>query len=166
MFAEMYSPIGKIRIYVSDKGIIRICIGQTPLFKNSCAPSSSRAKTLLDRALKELSEYFAGEKCEFTVPVYLRGTGFELKVWNAVKRIPYGETRTYKDIAAEIGSPRAFRAVGNALSRNPVPILIPCHRVVRSNGKLGGYTAGIKVKKYLLELEEKYKEKCKKRGTR
>lgn len=166
MFAEMNSPIGKIRIYACDKGIIRVCIGLMPSLKNSCALSSSRAKTLLERALKELSEYFAGEKCEFTVPVYLQGTSFELKVWNAVKRIPYGETRTYKDIAAEIGSPRAFRAVGNALSRNPIPILIPCHRVVRSNGKLGGYTAGIKVKRYLLELEEKYKEKCKKQGTR
>ena len=162
MFAEMDSPIGKIRIYACDKGITRVCIGQTPSLKISYASSPSCVKTLLERALKELNEYFAGERCDFTIPVNPRGTGFELKVWNTVRRIPYGETRTYKDIAAEIGRPRAFRAVGNALSRNPVPILIPCHRVVRSDGKLGGYTAGIKVKKYLLELEDKHKEKCKK----
>ena len=103
---------------------------------------------------KELKEYFENGREDFTQEIALtRGTEFEKKVWLSLTEIPYGETRTYKWLAEKIGKPNAFRAVGQALSRNPVPILLPCHRVIESDGSLGGYSAGIDIKRRLLEIE-------------
>jgi O-6-methylguanine DNA methyltransferase len=102
---------------------------------------------------KELEEYFAGDRCEFTFPLDLRGTDFQLACWRALLAIPYGETRTYADIARAVGKPNAFRAVGMANNRNPVAIVVPCHRVIASDGTLCGYGGGLDVKRQLLELE-------------
>jgi methylated-DNA-[protein]-cysteine S-methyltransferase len=103
--------------------------------------------------LSELEEYFAGKRREFTFPIDLRGTDFQLACWRALLAIPYGETRTYADIARAVGKPNAFRAVGMANNRNPIAIVVPCHRVIASDGSLCGYGGGLDVKRKLLELE-------------
>ena len=103
---------------------------------------------------KKLAEYFAGERKKFTVPLDLRGTPFQRKVWEALRTIPYGETRSYADIARQIRHPHAFRAVGMANHWNPVAIIVPCHRVVATGGALGGYGGGLRMKKFLLQLEQ------------
>jgi methylated-DNA-[protein]-cysteine S-methyltransferase len=103
---------------------------------------------------KELKEYFESGREEFTQKIaFMSGTEFEKAVWHALTEIPYGETRTYKWLAEKIGKPNACRAVGQALSRNPMPVIIPCHRVIESDGSLGGYSGGIDIKRRLLDLE-------------
>ncbi len=103
--------------------------------------------------VNQLDEYFAGKRREFTFPLDLRGTDFQLACWRALLAIPYGEMRTYADIARAIGKPNAFRAVGMANNRNPIAIVVPCHRVIASDGTLCGYGGGVEVKRKLLELE-------------
>ena len=103
--------------------------------------------------VRELEEYFAGTRREFTVALDLRGTDFQLACWRALLAIPYGETRTYADIARAVGRPQGFRAVGMANNRNPVAIVVPCHRVIASDGTLCGYGGGLDIKRKLLELE-------------
>ena len=103
--------------------------------------------------MRQLDEYFAGTRTEFAFPYRLNGTPFQEKVWEALRHIPYGETRTYKDIAIAIGHPKAFRAVGRANNANPIFIAIPCHRVIGADGSLVGYGGGLEMKKALLELE-------------
>jgi len=100
-----------------------------------------------------LAEYFDGKRRRFDLPVDLYGTPFQLRVWRELKKIPYGEVRSYKELARAIGSPKAVRAVGGANNKNPVPILVPCHRVIGSNGSLVGYGGGLSIKEYLLKLE-------------
>lgn len=104
-------------------------------------------------ARQQLREYFAGKRRDFTVPLDVHGTPFQRRVLEALRGIPYGETRTYKDIAHRIGSPLAVRAVGAANGSNPLPVIIPCHRVIGSNGKLTGFGGGLPTKQYLLDLE-------------
>jgi O-6-methylguanine DNA methyltransferase len=101
----------------------------------------------------ELQEYFAGQRREFTFPLDLRGTDFQLACWRALLAIPYGETRSYADVARAVGKPNAFRAVGMANNRNPIAIVVPCHRVIASDGSLCGYGGGLDAKRQLLELE-------------
>jgi O-6-methylguanine DNA methyltransferase len=103
--------------------------------------------------VNQLEEYFAGKRREFTFPLDLRGTDFQRACWRALLAIPYGETRTYADIARAVGKPNAFRAVGMANNRNPIAIIVPCHRVIASDGTLCGYGGGLEVKRKLLELE-------------
>jgi O-6-methylguanine DNA methyltransferase len=104
--------------------------------------------------LSQLKRYLKGERKRFECKLDLKGTPFEKKVWSALTKIPYGRTRSYRDIAQAIGHPRAFRAVGNANGRNSIPLIIPCHRVIESNGGLGGFGHGVKVKKRLLDFEK------------
>ncbi len=108
---------------------------------------------LLSVVNAELREYFAGRQLSFSVPLQLRGTSFQVRVWQELMRIPFGVTRSYADVAELIGHPAAFRAVGNANGRNNLPLFVPCHRVLASGGKLGGFTGGIGLKKRLLEHE-------------
>ena len=103
--------------------------------------------------VKELEEYFAGKRRQFDFPLDLRGTDFQISCWRALVAIPYGETRSYADIARTVGKPNAFRAVGMANNRNPIAIVVPCHRVIASDGTLCGYGGGLDVKRKLLELE-------------
>lgn len=109
---------------------------------------------LTDIVLKQLNEYFTGERKKFDFPYKVQGTEFQQKVWKALCDIPYGETRSYKEIATIIGNPKASRAVGMANNKNPISIAVPCHRVVGANGKLVGYAGGLEMKKSLLELEQ------------
>jgi O-6-methylguanine DNA methyltransferase len=102
---------------------------------------------------RELDEYFAGTRKQFTFPLDLRGTDFQIACWRALLEIPYGETRTYADIARAVGNPHGFRAVGRANNRNPIAIVVPCHRVIASDGTLCGYGGGLEIKRKLLELE-------------
>ncbi|MFA5624323.1 MAG: methylated-DNA--[protein]-cysteine S-methyltransferase [Bradymonadales bacterium] len=106
-----------------------------------------------DKVYWQITEYFEGRRKSFDISYALSGTPFQLRVWNALCEIPYGETRSYKDIAVRIGQPKACRAVGRANHSNPIMIMIPCHRVIGANGALSGYAGGVEIKKKLLELE-------------
>lgn len=111
---------------------------------------------LLSMATIQLDEYFQGKRTTFSLPFKLTGTPFQLAVWKELQNIPYGQTTSYKEIAQKISKPKACRAVGMANNKNPLPIIIPCHRVIGSNGKLIGYAGGLKLKNYLLELEKSH----------
>ena len=108
---------------------------------------------LIKETKRQLDEYFAGKRKEFDIPTRLEGTEFQKRVWEELRKIPYGKTVTYKDIAEAVGCPKGFRAVGLANNRNPISIIYPCHRVIGSNGSLTGYGGGLDVKEKLLELE-------------
>ena len=111
---------------------------------------------LLSMTTIQLDEYFQGKRTTFSLPFKLTGTPFQLAVWKELQNIPYGQTTSYKEIAQNINKPKAYRAVGMANNKNPLPIIIPCHRVIGSNGKLIGYAGGLKLKNYLLELEKSH----------
>lgn len=111
---------------------------------------------LLSMATIQLDEYFQGKRTTFSLPFKLTGTPFQLAVWKELQNIPYGQTTSYKEIAQKINKPKAYRAVGMANNKNPLPIIISCHRVIGSNGKLIGYAGGLKLKNYLLELEKSH----------
>jgi len=115
---------------------------------------------VLSGVLKELKEYFERRLRHFSIPMDPKGTPFQKRIWQALSNIPYGETRTYGEIGARIGAPKASRAVGRACNQNPIAIIIPCHRVVGKDGKLTGYSAGLEKKRWLLELENKSVEKA------
>jgi methylated-DNA-[protein]-cysteine S-methyltransferase len=108
------------------------------------------------KTARQLNEYFSGDRQEFELDLAPEGTKFQVEVLEALRGIPYGETRTYRDIAVAVGRPKAVRAVGNANGRNPLPIVIPCHRVIGSDGSLTGFGGGIEVKRYLLDLEQQH----------
>jgi methylated-DNA-[protein]-cysteine S-methyltransferase len=108
--------------------------------------------------IHQLDGYFAGSRREFDLPFFATGTPFQLMVWEQLMKIPYGGSRSYGDIARLISKPQAARAVGNALNANPIAILMPCHRVIAADGSVGGFGGGIKIKRYLLSLEQRYKE--------
>lgn len=110
-----------------------------------------------EEVLRQFAEYFSGKRQEFDLPYFATGTPFQLMVWEELLKIPYGETRSYRELAEAIGKPKAARAVGNALNANPVAIIIPCHRVIASGGKLGGFGGGTELKRQLLELEKRGK---------
>ena len=111
---------------------------------------------LLSMATIQLDEYFQGKRTTFSLPFKLTGTPFQLAVWKELQNIPYGQTTSYKEIDQKINKPKAYRAVGMANNKNPLPIIIPCHRVIGSNGKLIGYAGGLNLKNYLLELEKSH----------
>lgn len=141
-------PIGKLMIMDDGHGICGIH------FHNQLNKDCIKKETHDTRmAAYQLTEYFSGDRTEFDLPLSLHGTEFQQKVWNALREIPYGETRTYKEIAEIVGSPKGCRAVGMANNRNPIAIVIPCHRVIGNNGSLTGYAGGLELKEYLLELE-------------
>lgn len=141
------TEIGRLYLAEEDGFIVMLTSGQAPEI------DALGESTLLTRAAAEVIEYLAGKRREFTVPVKAKGTPFQQKVWAALQQIPYGETRTYGQIALEVGSSKGARAVGMACNRNPVLLLIPCHRVVGSTGKLVGFAAGLSTKEWLLTLE-------------
>ena len=150
----MTSPIGPLKLVASDRGLVGI------LWEND-NPRRVRLTELVERAdhpvlvraEKELNEYFTGMRSGFTVPLDMRGTPFQRQVWEALLGIPFGETRTYGQLALQLGNPKATRAVGAANGRNPIAILVPCHRVIGHSGKLTGFAGGLDAKAYLLKLE-------------
>lgn len=154
----MDSPIGKIFVAVNSAGaLVRLTYGISHLhFLEETGRGAVWDQGAVAFVIGQLSEYFSGERRAFDVPVDLTGlTPFQQDVLRAALSIPYGEVRTYGAVAAAIGKPRAFRAVGRALSQNPIAVIVPCHRVVASDGSLRGYTGagGVATKRFLLELE-------------
>ena len=149
-------PIGDVTLVCEKGDIIELCFGKNAPTKMIEAGMMEEHLPILDKAYKQLKEYFVGERKEFDLPLDPVGTEFQMKVWEALQTIPYGETRTYKEIAEQIGNANASRAVGMANNRNPLPIFIPCHRVVGADGGIVGYAGGTDVKAALLELEKKY----------
>jgi methylated-DNA-[protein]-cysteine S-methyltransferase len=152
------APFGDVFLARTEKGVCRISFRQSEdallsdLERRSLLPEMAPGK--LDRERRELAEYFRGKRREFEMPVDLRwGTDFQRRVLRATRRIPFGEAARYADIAREIDRPKAQRAVGNALGSNPVPIVIPCHRVIASGGGIGGYTGGLDIKRTLMRIE-------------
>ena len=148
------SLVGPLFLAASAKGLVRVEFEGRVMKVDSKAIDLRESKRALAPYLRELNEYFAGERREFTIPLDLRGTDFQLACWRALLAIPYGETRSYGDIARAIGHPQAFRAVGMSNNRNPVAIVVPCHRVIASGGSLCGYGGGLDIKRKLLDLEQ------------
>jgi methylated-DNA-[protein]-cysteine S-methyltransferase len=119
-------------------------------------PLETPLSPVLQLCFLELEEYFQGKRHRFTMPLYLQGTPFQIEVWRTLREIPYGETRSYQDVALAIGNPRALRAVGGANNKNPLAIIIPCHRVIGKNGSLTGFGGGLAIKEWLLEHEKQH----------
>ena len=152
-FFRTPSPVGPLFLAASEKGLVRLEFeGRVQKLNGTIQLRESRSE--ISPYLDELDQYFAGERREFTMPLDLRGTPFQLACWQALVAIPYGETRTYADIARIIRHPNAFRAVGMANNRNPVAIVVPCHRVIATGGSLCGYGGGLDIKRKLLDLEQ------------
>lgn len=162
-YDELQSPIGTLTICRSDQGICLVEFGdreshqvaiQKWMDRWSYAPTLTYAPGQLEEAKRQLQEYFEGRRQRFELPLDLRGTSFQLQVWHALADIPYGEVCSYKMVAVSIGQPKAVRAVGGANNKNPVPIIIPCHRVIGANGSLVGFGGGLDIKQQLLRLEK------------
>lgn len=157
------TPLGNLAIVEEEGRITRLFLSKEDLieWKESVEGAEQLETAFLAEAKKRLHEYFAGERRTFSLPLSQKGTPFQQKVWEALAMIPYGESRSYADIAVAVGSPKAVRAVGQANKRNDLPIFVPCHRVIGKNSTLTGY-AGSKtdIKSYLLSIEQiSYKEK-------
>lgn len=158
-FCHLFSsPIGLLSMKEEDGFITELSLleaAKPPGSDKPCPPlSDSGPETELSKRTQEqLAQYFAGKRKTFELPVFYRGTPFRQRVWDALCTIPYGQTRSYQDIAKLIGSPKAVRAVGQANHDNPLLILVPCHRVIRKNGDIHGYACGDAVKEFLLKLE-------------
>lgn len=159
------SSVGPLFLAASDRGLVALEFDRRLPGQQTIRPNprdlQSESKTLhfepSDAAMRpftgELDEYFAGVRRQFSFPLDMRGTDFQLLCWRALLAIPYGETRTYADIARAVGRPQGFRAVGMANNRNPLAIVVPCHRVIASDGTLCGYGGGLEIKRKLLQLE-------------
>ena len=159
-FTAMDSPVGPIMLAATQRGLVRISFGRSYDRDNFVAqltalsPRVLEAPRYFDAIRGELDEYFEGRRTRFDLPLDWSLTGgFGRRVLRQTARIPYGKVSTYRDIAAAAGNPRASRAAGNALGANPIPIVVPCHRVLRTGGALGGYGGGPEVKEFLLKLE-------------
>ena len=154
VYKTMDSPVGKLKLVASDKGLVAI------LWEND-KPRRVRLSELVEdlkhpilrETERQLDEYFNGKRKSFSLALDMRGTQFQNDVWEALLSIPFGETRSYGQLAKQLGNPRATRAVGAANGRNPISIIVPCHRVIGSSGKLTGFAGGLDTKAYLLELE-------------
>lgn len=154
VYALIPSPVGKLKLVATDRGLAAI------LWENE-SPNRVRLGTMVEspdhpilvQAQTQLNDYFAGARTLFTVPLDMVGTDFQKKVWSALLAIPFGETRTYGELARQLGNPNASRAVGAANGKNPVSIITPCHRMIGSDGSLTGFAGGLATKQFLLEHE-------------
>jgi len=145
------SPIGKLKLVASDEGLVAILWeNDRPRRVRLADLVENPAHPMLLRTEKELNEYFSHKRKAFTVPLDMRGTYFQKQVWEALLGIPFGETRTYGQLANQLGNPKATRAVGAANGRNPIAIIVPCHRVIGFSGKLTGFAGGLDAKDHLL----------------
>ena len=145
------SPIGSLTLCEQNNAIVKLAFDN-----ESMVLTAQEAQTeLLKNAAKQLDEYFAGIRTAFDLPLHPNGTEFQRSVWSALTNISYGQTKTYGAIAREIMNPNAARAVGNANNRNPIPIIIPCHRVIGASGDLVGYGGGLQRKQFLIDVEQR-----------
>lgn len=153
-YITMPSPIGKITLIASESHLCSVEFGDIKrnIFSDPIK-TSIQEHQVLAQAKSQLDEYFAGKRREFALPLDPQGTPFQKKVWKALRTIPFGKTWSYGDLAKKIGSPKAFRAVGGANNKNPLGIIVPCHRVIGADGSLTGYAGGLDTKKRLIDLE-------------
>jgi methylated-DNA-[protein]-cysteine S-methyltransferase len=149
-FACRRTPVGLVGIGESGGLVTRLLF-----MRDDAAPVVTASSSLLDEAFRQLDAWFAGRLREFSLPLVEPRTAFERRVREAMLRIPYGATASYGELAAAIGSPGAARAVGTACARNPLPIIVPCHRVVAAGGRIGGFLGGIEMKRWLLDFERR-----------
>jgi len=153
------SPVGSLLVAATDRGLLRISFDPAPdhhleLLARLAGPRVLRAPRLVDEVHRELDEYFEGRRQAFDLGIDLRGvTPFSARVLEELARVPFGETATYSELAARAGNPKAARAVGTIMNRNPIPIVLPCHRIIGANGSLVGYGGGLERKETLLRLE-------------
>ena len=161
-YATLDSPVGTLLVAVTERGLVRLAyldggeeeVDVLEQLASSVSPRVLAAPRRLDEPRRELDQYFAGRRRQFELPLDWQLTrGFGRRVLEATARIPYGATATYKQVAGEAGNDRAYRAAGNALGSNPIPIVVPCHRILHSDGGLGGYTGGLERKRVLLAVE-------------
>ena len=159
--AEFDSPIGTLRIASTERGLAYLGLPRSGgrgfagwLARAAHAARREEAFAPNRDAIRQVLAYLGGKRTAFDLPLDLRGTPFQRAVWQQLLAIPYGATRSYADVARAIGSPRAVRAVGSANGANPVPIVVPCHRVIAAGGKLGGYGGGLELKRRLLAMEQ------------
>lgn len=150
--AYYQSPIGILELSAQEDAVLRIDFSEDVIEVNSFT------FPVLERCIQELDEYFQKKRKEFSVPIQLEGTDFQKRVWKQLQTIPFGHTETYMHIAQRIRKPTAMRAVGGAIHHNPVAIIVPCHRVIGSNGSLTGYAGGIWRKEWLLKHEQDFSE--------
>jgi methylated-DNA-[protein]-cysteine S-methyltransferase len=148
----LQTPIGWIWLQATDTHLCRANWTPSPAPENDL-----EASPILREAASQLQEYFAGQRTSFDIPLEQAGTAFQQSVWSMLRRIPYGETITYSELAALAGNPKASRAAGSANGKNNIFIIVPCHRVVRSGGKIGGFAYGAPMKQFLLDLEKQHK---------
>lgn len=156
VYRIMDSPVGKLKLVASDKGLVAILWeNDTPRRVRLSELVEDKQHPVLCETERQLGEYFEGRRKSFSLKLDMRGTLFQNEVWEALLAIPFGETRSYGQLAKQLGNPKATRAVGAANGRNPISIVVPCHRVIGSSGKLTGFAGGLDTKAYLLELETK-----------
>lgn len=148
---DLQTPIGIIEIMGTEEGVSSVLFTEREEIKHCVQPDTPQ---VLKECMTQLEEYFRGERLEFSVPVMSKGTEFQTKVWSALTTVGYAETASYRDIAVKVGSERAVRAVGNANSKNKLTIIVPCHRVIGSSGKLTGYAGTLSRKEWLLKHEQ------------
>ncbi len=154
VFKWMDSPVGRLKLVAGDKGLAAILWpDDNPKRVPLGVLTEAADNPFLWQTEQELAEYFAGKRSVFTVPLDFNGTGFQKSVWQALLTIPFGETRSYGQIAVQLGKPSASRAVGAANGKNPISIIAPCHRVIGANGKVTGFAGGLETKAHLLALE-------------
>lgn len=152
-FTQYESPLGRLLLAASEEGLSGIYFEEHRHFKGSAGWQPAINLAPLQEAARQLDEYFAGKRIAFNLPLDMQGTEFQRKVWHALMEIPFGQTISYAEQAKRIGKPGAVRAVGAAIGRNPISIVIPCHRVIGTSGRLTGYAGGIERKSALLALE-------------
>jgi methylated-DNA-[protein]-cysteine S-methyltransferase len=153
-YKTMKSPVGRLKLVASDRGLAAILWENDDPKRVRLAPLvEDKNHPVLCETERQLNDYFAGKLKKFSLKFDFAGTDFQRKVWQALPAIPFGETRSYGDIARQIGHPKAVRAVGAANGKNPISIIVPCHRVIGSNGKLTGYAGGLETKAFLLKTE-------------
>jgi methylated-DNA-[protein]-cysteine S-methyltransferase len=156
IYTSMESPVGLLQLITTDKGLTAVLWeNDDPHRVRRADASENKTHPVLVAARSQLARYFDGQIMGFSVPLALEGTEFQMRVWQALLTIPYGETRSYGEIARQIGQPTASRAVGAANGKNPVSIIVPCHRVIGGTGKLVGFAGGLSIKARLLELEHR-----------
>ncbi|WP_024873046.1 methylated-DNA--[protein]-cysteine S-methyltransferase [Tolumonas lignilytica] len=149
----LHSPVGYLRLEADNEGLQSLLLNNPPVDGMTV---TEPLHPILVLAHQQLHEYFNGTRQEFSVPLSMAGTEFQLSAWHALRTIPYGKTVSYKMIAEQIGRPKAMRAVGMANNRNPIAIIVPCHRVIGANGQLVGYAGGLGMKQWLLDHETQY----------
>lgn len=153
-YKEIESPVGKLKLVASSNALVAVLWEREPPNRVKLNPATwDPQHAILLETERQLAEYFSGERIQFDLPLQPDGSEFQKKVWQALRAIPFGQTRSYLDLAKTIGSSRAARAVGAANSKNPLSIIVPCHRVVGADGSLTGFAGGIKTKAELLALE-------------